>query len=56
MKFANIFQKLNFSGKFFLPPQAVREGQRQMTRWLDGIRGQRGGVVKDCRLAVYENK
>lgn len=55
MKFANIFQKLNFSGKFFLPLQAVREGQRRTMRWMDGMRGQRG-VVKDCRLAVYENK
>jgi len=51
MKFANIFQKLNFSGKFFSPMMMANR------RWLGGRKYGYGYKAKkrDC-AGVYENK
>lgn len=57
MKFANIFQKLNFSGKFFcLRRLSGKDNDGRPDGWMWSEGNDRGGVVKDCRLAVYENK
>lgn len=57
MKFANIFQKLNFSGKFFcLRRLSGKDNDGRPDGWMWSEGNGRGGVVKDCRLAVYENK